>query len=355
MAKKSPTSLMAFDPDSVVPNPDIKWADFITSTHKPVKSHLPRRLALAAFSNKVGWRPAGLNVGQVKLFVERFPQEFRLASMGRIILPHLGGAPFVAPDGKLPCPMLSSCNALKVLQSPGKLDGAHSNVRLELERVFKDGLQVEWQEFPDYMSYMVYYEGAAVQGEVLVKPHIIDTAMLFLGFCGSKRGRALQLQAAAASGDGAKGTGNSQAPEGIVAFGADDPATAAAEAIGSGGTKTTDPEPAEILGSTAKMLETLLGEGSKALEDGFIQAMNGKAAHRFQDAKRLLRSTELDILTKLSSWRKRSHFCHANALCQQWFLTPEWRQLKHCTLRSDIIEHGSQKPQQSLEASLRQS
>ena len=355
MAKKSPSSLMAFDPDSVVPNPDIKWADFVTSTHKQVKSHLPRRLALAAFSNKVGWRPAGLNVGQVKLFVERFPQEFRLASMGRIILPHLDGAPFVAPDGKLPCPMLSSCNALKVLQSPGKLDGAHIKVRLGLERVFKDGLQVEWQEFPDYMSYMVYYEGAAVQGEVLVKPHIIDTAMLFLGFCGSKRGRALQLQAAAASGDGAKGTGNSQAPEGIVAFGADDPATAAAEAIGSGGTKTTDPEPAEILGSTAKMLETLLGEGSKALEDGFIQAMNGKAAHRFQDAKRLLRSTELDILTKLSSWRKRSHFCHANALSQQWFLTPEWRQLKHCTLRSDIIEHGSQKPQQSLEASLRQS
>ena len=355
MAKKSPTSLMAFDPDSVVPNPDINWADFLATTDKKVKSHLPRRLALAAFSNKVGWRPAGLNVGQVKMFVERFPQEFRLASLGRIILPHLEGAPFVAPDGKLPCPILSSCNALKVLQSPGKLDGAHSKVRLELGRVFKDGLQVEWQEFPDYVSYMVYYEGAAVQGEVLVKPHIIDTAMLFLGFCGSRRGRALQLQAAAASADGAKGTSTSQAPEGIVAFGADDRAIAAAEARGSGGIKTTDPEAAEILGSTTKMMETLLEDGHKALEDGFIQAMNGKAAHRFHDAKRLLRSTELDVLTKLSLWRKRSHFCHANALSQHWFLTTEWRQLKNCMLQSEIIEHGSQKQQQSLEASLHQS
>lgn len=346
MAKKPPTGPMAFDPDGVVPKPDINWKDFIVSDKKPPKSDLPRRLALAAFSNKVGWRPAGLNVGQVKLFVERFPQEFRLASMGRIILPHLKGAPFVAPDGKLPCPLLSSCNALKVLQGPGKLDGAQSKVRVELERVFKDGLQVEWQEFPDYVSYMVYYEGAAVQGEVLVKPHIIDTAMLFLGFCGSKRGRALQLQAATANKD--------KASEGIVASGHEDPATAAAEAAGSGGTVTLDPEAAEVLDS-GKALETLLGDGSKALEEGFTQAMNGKAAHRLHDAKRVLRSTELGVLTSLSSWRKRAHFCHANALSQQWFISPEWRNLKNFTLRAEIIEHGSPKQQQAPEASLHQS
>merc|ERR1712026_568347 len=83
--------------------------------------------------------------------------------------------------------------------------------------------------------------------------------------------------------------------------------------------------------------------------------MNGKAAHRFHDAKRLLRSTELDVLTKLSLWRKRSHFCHANALTQHWFLTPEWRQLKNCTLQSEIIEQGSQKQQQAPEALLHQS
>ena len=111
------------------------------------------------------------------------------------------------------------------------------------------------------MSCMVYYEGAAVQGEVVVKPHIIDTAMLFLGVCGSKRGRALQLQGAATTGHGAKDTGDRQAPEGIVAPGADGPAIAAAEATGSGGTETTDPEAAEIVGRISNMLETFLGDG----------------------------------------------------------------------------------------------
>ena len=282
MAKTLPTSLMAFDPDSVVPKPDINWADFAMPLDKKIKTHLPRRLSLAAFSSKVGWRPAGLNVGQVKLFVERFPQEFRLASMGRIILPHLKGAPFVAPDGKLPCPLLSSCNALKVFQKQ-HLVASSAQVQSELERVFQDGLQVEWQEFQDYVSYMVYYEGAAVQGEVLVKPHIIDTAMLFLAFCRSKRGRALQMRAVSTARDGAKGTVKDQAPDGIVASGADDPAVAAAEATGSGCTGTTDPAAPDILGGTAKTLEMLLEaeDGSKALEDGYIAAMNGKAAHRF--------------------------------------------------------------------------
>ena len=314
-------SLMAFDPDIVVPKADVDWTGLLGSADKKIKSHLPRRIPLAAFSNKVGWRPAGLNVGQVKLFVERFPAEFRLASMGRIILPYSNGAPFITPDGKLPCPLLATCNALKVLQSPGKLGDAHSKTRSALERVFQEGVQVEWQEFPDYVSYMVYYEGAAVQGEVHMKPHIIDTAMLFLGFCSSKRGRGLQLQAAAAKGNSAK---EDEASEGIAA------SEAAALAPATSGA-------AEVLDSTGKGLETLLEDGSKVLEDGFIQAMNGKASHRFYDARKLLRSTELSVLNSLSSWRKRAHFCHANALSQQWFLSPEWRQLKNSTLPKTIV------------------
>ena len=47
------------------------------------------------------------------------------------------------------------------------------------------------------MSYMIYCEGIAVQSDVVVKPHILDTALMFLGFCKSKRGRALPAQAAA--------------------------------------------------------------------------------------------------------------------------------------------------------------
>ena len=166
--------------------------------------------------------------------------------------------------------------------------------------------------------------------------------LCFLGLCSSKRGRALQLHAAARKGDGTKDGQNNTAPEIIVASGAADPAIAAAEA-------------AEVLDSDGKVLETLLADGCKALDDGFIQAMNGKAAHRFYDAKRLLRSTELAVLNSLCAWRKRSHFCHANALSQQWFLTSEWRQLKSCTLRPEILEHGSQKQPQAPEASLDQS
>ena len=63
-----------------------------------------------------------------------------------------------------------------------------------------------------------------------MKPHIIDTSMLFLGFCSSKRGRALQLHGAAGKGDGTKDGQKNTAPESIVASGAADPATAAAEA-----------------------------------------------------------------------------------------------------------------------------
>ena len=97
-------------------------------------------------------------------------------------------------------------------------------MRLALERVFHYGLQVEWQEFPDYVSHMVYYEGAAVQGEVLVKPHIIDTAMLFLAFCDSQRGRALQMKARESDGK------ENISPQTIVASGPEDLALAAGEA-----------------------------------------------------------------------------------------------------------------------------
>ena len=353
MAKNSATSPLAFDPDTVLPKKELNWIDFLPSSKEDkarkksgkdeLASWLPRRLSLKAFSHQVGWRPAGLNIGQVKFFVERFPQEFRLASMGKIIMPHLGGDPYVAPDGKLPCPWLSSANALKVLQSPGRLDSAHSNVRAELERVFQEGVQVEWSEFPDYMSYMVYYEGAAVQGEVNLKPHIIDTAMLYLGFCDSKRGRAIHLQAMASKNDN-----SANAAHGLQASDADtrvEAAAATAAAAGSGGIVAPEPEPTEVRDTTAKIMETVLADGCKALEDGFIQAMSGKNAHRFYECKRLLRNTELEVLTNLATWRKKAHFCHANALSQHWFLSPEWGRLKHLKFRTEMCEQEGSLPQ----------
>ena len=321
--------LIAFDPDTVVPKPKTDWSDWLVSPEghaaKKAKTSLPRRVSLGAFSKKVGWRPSGLNTGQVKYFVERFPMEFRLASLGRIIVPHLNGDPFQDDEGKLPCPALSSCNALKVLQKKrGELDDSNSNrdVRLALERVFDEGLQVEWQEFPDYMTYMVYYEGAAVQGEVLVKPHIIDTAMLFLAFCDSQRGRALQMKARESDGK------ENISPQTIVASGPEDLALAAGEA-------------AWVCESEGKSLEQLLMEGCALLDEGFIAAMRGKNTHRFVDAKKLLRNTEMSVLRGLAEWRKGAHFCHANGLSQQWFLSPEWGKLKSHALRPDMLEYSS--------------
>ena len=107
-----------------------------------------------------------------------------------------------------------------------------------------------------------------------MKPHMLDTALMFLGFCKSKRGRALQAQAAA----------------GIDAAGAEDD------------------------------LLNLHGEGAKKLEEAFLQCMTGKAKHRLRDAKVVLGSTEPEVVQFLAMWRKKAHFCHANALAQQWFL-----------------------------------
>ena len=46
---------------------------------KPEK--LAKRLSLEDFSKEFGTRPCGLNSGQVKFLVERFQEQFRIASM----------------------------------------------------------------------------------------------------------------------------------------------------------------------------------------------------------------------------------------------------------------------------------
>ena len=308
------SSALAFDPDGVLP----KMFDFSSyvseKKSEQIKAKrgaqggaggiaapapgdmgkLPRRILLPAFSTSVGWRPAGLNVGQVKTFVERFPTEFRMASLGKIVLPHREGLPYVTVDGKIPCPLLSTCNALKALQTQrDKLQGCDKRVVQEMQRVFDQGLQVEWQEFGDYLAFMLYYEGAAVQGDVVVKPHVLDTALLFLGFCTSKRGRALQVKAVGES------AGNDAADS------------------------STD-----VLDSEEKNLTWALGEGAKVLEDAFVKSLTGKAAHRFYDCRKILRNTQMEVLSFLVGWRKKAHFCHANAMSQTWFLSAEWGKIK---------------------------
>eukprot|EP00974_Lingulodinium_polyedra_P019146 1850166-Lingulodinium_polyedra.AAC.1 len=75
MAKQQPTSPMDFDPDSVVPTQDVDWLEFMAAERK-FKFLLPKSWHWPFSATK-------LVGGQ---------QEFRLASMGRIILPHSQGA-----------------------------------------------------------------------------------------------------------------------------------------------------------------------------------------------------------------------------------------------------------------------
>ena len=56
--------------------------------------------------------------------------------------------------------------------------------------------------------------------------------------------------------------------------------------------------------------------------------MTGKAKHRLNGAKVVLRSTEPEVVQLLAAWRTRAHFCHANAIAQQWFLIGEWHGLR---------------------------
>ena len=67
--------------------------------------------------------------------------------------------------------------------------------------------------------YDVHGVGAGAQGEVRVKPHIIDTAMHFLAFRKSKRGRALQINATARREDDQNDGPGGRAPKIIVAWG----------------------------------------------------------------------------------------------------------------------------------------
>ena len=199
------SAVTSFDPDSVLPK-DMDFVPWVPKemSHKAEKcekkgdTSLAKRLMLGAFSTSVGWRPTGLNLGQARLFIERFPSEFRLGAMSKVVMPCCKGKAFVCPDGKLPCPFLSTCSALKVIEKKKDIAGdCDPRAWKDIQRVLEKGVQVEWVEFDDYMSYMIYCEGIAVQSDVVVKPHILDTALMFLGFCKSKRGRALQAQAAA--------------------------------------------------------------------------------------------------------------------------------------------------------------
>ena len=199
-SKGMDTLRCAFDPELVVPQAfnfgskekRSKEKRNSSETTTTTTDKLRKRIALAMFSKTIGWRPGGLQAGQCKLYVTRFPQEFRKSAMQRIILPKKGNLPYVTPENLLPCPWLATCNALKILamNSEWKKD-ADPRAVSDIEMVLEDGVQVEWVDMDSYMDYMLYCEGAAVQQAVSVAPHIVDTAMMFLTYLSGRQAQSL--------------------------------------------------------------------------------------------------------------------------------------------------------------------
>ena len=135
----------AFEPADVIPKQvDIDAMSSKEKKHKEGKKDakkdeqprkLPKRLKLGAFSKVVGHRPMGLQIEQCKLYTKRFPTEFRLAAMGKVVLPCQGKLPYVTADGTLPSPILSTMNALKYLElHPDQLE--HGEARAKKESIW---------------------------------------------------------------------------------------------------------------------------------------------------------------------------------------------------------------------------
>ena len=74
--------------------------------------------------------------------------------MSKQVMPCSKGKACVCPDGKLPCPFLSTCTALKVIEKQ-KDTTADCDPRAwkDIQMVFEKGIQVEWMELDDSMSY----------------------------------------------------------------------------------------------------------------------------------------------------------------------------------------------------------
>ena len=98
--------------------------------------------------------------------------------MGRFLSWFLAGA--------LPCPALSTFNALKYLQAhPDLMAKAEPRAKAQMERVISKGVQVEWLECESFLQWQVHVETSSVQASVQVSPHVIDTALKYLTFCSS--------------------------------------------------------------------------------------------------------------------------------------------------------------------------
>ena len=260
----------AFDFDPYRPSLEGKEKKEKKEKAEEPQQHLPHRLRIGVFSTSIGHRPMGLQVAQCKLYTTRFLKEFRLASMQKFILGHLGGLPYVTPQNHIPCPALSTINALKWLEMhPETVATGEQQAVEDMRSVFDKGVQVEWKEFPSFVMWQLYCEGASLQSSVQVSPHILDTAFKFLAFVKSRQ--------------------------------------------------------AAVLAET----QDKHGQDEISAEEAFVKGLQGQAVHRLRDAKTLLHGCEAAALIELGQWRKSVLYVYANSLAQHWFFSPAWVRLKN--------------------------
>ena len=88
----------------------------------------------------------------------------------------------------MPCPCLSTLNALKYLQEkPEKMANANAGAKAQMEKIWTHGVQVEWLGCASLLEWQLHVESSSVQASVVVLPHVIDTALKFLTFCNSRQ------------------------------------------------------------------------------------------------------------------------------------------------------------------------
>ena len=84
-------SSRAFNPADIQPKLFEFGVDKTRANRRGDFQKLFKRLPIEDFSTRVGWRPAGRQPGQIKLYVTRFPWDFNILSMGKIVLPYCVG------------------------------------------------------------------------------------------------------------------------------------------------------------------------------------------------------------------------------------------------------------------------
>lgn len=70
----------------------------------------------------------------------------------------------------------------------------------------------------------------------------------------------------------------------------------------------------------------------RELDEAFLSTMSQGGAHRFHEAKSVLRCTELPVLAQLARWRRKTHDLFANSFAQTYLLSSEWAGLRGVTL-----------------------